>query len=250
MGSKGIFDNPKPVEFMYRLIQIATDDDSIVLDFFSGSGTTAHALMKYNSERNTNLSFIMVQLPELVSEDSDAYKMGFRTIADIGEVRIDKAGERILADGIHYKENANNSQTTSNESTLDVGFKVFVLDSTNINPWDNTTEYTEQTILESSTVFKLDRSKEDVLFEIMLKYGVFDQPTKYLDINGKTMYKVGKRHMIVCLEDMIDDSDINEICKLRPRVVVFKEDGFKDDNAKINAEYNLKKSGVEEVKCI
>ena len=84
----------------------------------------------------------------------------------------------------------------------------------------------------------------------MLKYGVFDQPTSDIDINGKTIYRVGRRHMIVCLEDEIDDKDIERICELEPRVVVFKEDGFKDDNAKINAEYNLKKAGVEDVKCI
>ena len=84
----------------------------------------------------------------------------------------------------------------------------------------------------------------------MLKYGVFDQQVSEIEINGKTMYRVGQRHMIVCLENKIDDSDITEICKLEPRVVVFKEDGFKDDNAKINAEYNLKKAGVEDVKAI
>ena len=84
----------------------------------------------------------------------------------------------------------------------------------------------------------------------MLKYGIFDQPTSVVEVNGKPMYRVGQRYMIVCLEDRIDDTDIGEICKLNPRVVVFKEDGFKDDNAKINAVYNLKKAGVEDVKCI
>ena len=84
----------------------------------------------------------------------------------------------------------------------------------------------------------------------MLKYGVFDQPVTEVKVNGKILYRIGQRHMIICLEDNIDSSDISEICKLGSRFVVFKEDGFKDDNAKINAEYNLKKTGVEEIKCI
>ncbi len=232
------FDYPKPVRLIKKLIQIGTHDDSIVLDFFSGSGTTAHALMALNSEDVGKRKFILVQLPEAVEKDSDAGKAGFKTICDIGQKRVKLAASKI--------EEENPLLT----GDLDFGFKVFKLDSTNINPWDNSAEYDENTIYNSATVFKLDRSKEDILYEIMLKYGVFDQPVFEVNVNGKNMYRVGQRHMIVCLEDNIDSSDIAEICKLSPRVVVFKEDGFSDDNAKINAEYNLKNAGVEDVKCI
>ena len=240
---------PKSPWLMKRLLELGTHKDSFVLDFFSGSSTTADAVMLLNTEDGGVRKFIMVQLPEKTSEDSDAFKSGYKTICDIGEERIRLAGEKIKSDW-DEKHRQGSLLEEEKDFQTDTGFKVFTLDSTNINPWDNTNEYDEASLFDTATVFKLDRSKEDVLYEVMLKYGVFDQPASEVEVNGKTMYRVGQRHMIVCLEDKIDDSDIREICKLEPRVVVFKEDGFKDDNAKINAEYNLKKSGVEDVKCI
>ena len=99
-------------------------------------------------------------------------------------------------------------------------------------------------------MFKSDRSKEDILYEIMLKYGVFDRQVEEIDVNGKTMYRVGKRYMIVCLEDNVDSNDIKAIGELSPKTVIFKESVFIDDNAKLNAVYNLEKAGVEDIKCI
>ena len=99
-------------------------------------------------------------------------------------------------------------------------------------------------------VFKEDRSKEDILYEIMLKYGVFDKQVEEIDMNGKTMYRVGKRYVIVCLDDHITSEDVKAIGELSPRTVIFNEAGFMDDNSKINAVYNLEKAGVEDVKCI
>lgn len=246
-----IFDNPKPVKLIETLIKGTTynDYEAIICDFFSGSATTAHAVMNLNHQDGGNRKFIMVQLPELADEKSEAYKTGYKNICDIGEERIRRAGEKIKTDWKNEKEKAG-LLADKKEFSTDIGFKVFKLDSTNINPWDNSKEYDEKTIFDTATIFKVDRSKEDILYEIMLKYGIFDQPATEVNINGKTMYRVGQRHMIVCLEDNIDDKDVEEICKLEPRVVVFKEDGFKDDNAKINAEYNLKKAGVEDVKAI
>ena len=232
------FDNPKNVELIKTVISSVPGNDFIVLDFFAGSSTTADAVFRINNEDGGKRKLILVQLPDLCAPDSDAAKAGYNNICEIGEERIRLAGNRIT------DENPLGTQA------LDVGFKVFKLDSTNINPWDNTTEYDENTIYNSASIFKLDRTKEDILYEIMLKYGVFDQPVSEVESNGKKLYRVGQRHMIVCLEDNIDSTDISEICKQNPRVVVFKEDGFKDDNAKINAEYNLKNAGVEDVKCI
>lgn len=240
---------PKSPMLIRRLIELGTNSDSLVLDFFSGSATTADAMMQLNAEDGGNRKCIMIQLPEKTPEDSDAFKAGYKTITDIGEERIRRAGDAIKKEW--EDKNSSLPLVSSNESFKgDIGFKVFKLDSTNINPWDNTNKYDENTIYNSATVFKLDRTKEDILYEIMIKYGVFDQPVFEVTVNGKKLYRVGQRHMIVCLEDNIDGSDISEICKLNPRVVVFKEDGFKDDNAKINAEYNLKNAGVEDVKCI
>ena len=138
----------------------------------------------------------------------------------------------------------------SEEFNTDIGFKVFKLDSTNIQPWDNETKLSEKDLFSLSDVFKKGRSKEDILYEIMLKYGVFDMPATEVEANGKIMYRIGKRYMIVCLEDEITSDDVREIAELKPKTVVFKESGFKNDNDKINAEYNLEKAGVEDIKCI
>ena len=248
LGGK-FFNFPKPISLLYDFCKTALSENDIVLDFFSGSGTTAHAVMQLNSEDGGNRKFILVQLPEKCDENSEAAKNGYETICDIGEERIRRSGERINANS-EIKVNKNDLLTRDNSIITDVGFKVFKLDSTNINPWDNTKEYDEQSIFNTATVFKLDRTNEDVLYEIILKYGIFDQPVGEVDINGKKMFRVGNRHMIVCLEDEVNDKDIEEICKLEPKVVIFKDGGFKDDNVKLNAEYNLHKAGVEDVKCI
>ena len=233
-----VFSFPKPTTLIRYLIDTNVDSGDIVLDFFSGSASTASAVMVSNAESGRRCKYLMVQLPELCPEGSEALEAGYKTICEIGEERIRLSGEKIKNDYPLCTQD------------LDIGFKVYKLDSTNINPWDNTNEYDENTIYNSATVFKLDRTKEDILYEIMLKYGVFDQPVSEVTVNEKKLYCVGQRHMIVCLEDNIDSSDIVEICELCPRVVVFKEDGFKDDNSKINAEYNLKNAGVEDIKCI
>ena len=250
MGNAKIFPYPKPSEFIKQLVSVITDKDDkecIVLDFFSGSASTAHAVMQLNAEDHGTRKFIMVQLPEACDQTSEAYRAGYKTICDIGEERIRRAGEAIRSE----QEKRNEKRGfLEEEPPVDVGFKVFKLDSTNITAWENNKELDEQLLLKYASVFKPERSKEDVLYEIMIKYGILDSPTSEIKINGKTIYRVGQRHMIVCLEDNVDDNDIAEIAKLNPRVVVFKEDGFTDDNAKINAEYNLKKAGIEDVKCI
>lgn len=135
--------------------------------------------------------------------------------------------------------------------TTDIGFKVFKLDSTNVNEWDSDMKLDEKELsMRLGEVFKEGRSKEDILYEIMLKYGVFDKQVEQIEVNGKTMYRVGKRYMIVCLEDHITSEDVKAIAELLPRTVIFNEAGFMDDNSKINAVYNLEKSGVEDIKCI
>ena len=224
--------------------------DDIMLDFFSGSSSSADAIMQWNYENKTNSHFIMVQLPEKCDEKSEAYKSGYNNICEIGEERIRRAGEQIKADW--EKEHPSDTLFSSEEEfTTDIGFKVFKLDSSNVNEWDSSLELDEKELAERlGEVFKTDRSKEDILYEIMLKYGVFDRQVEDIEINGKTMYRVGKRYMIVCLEDNIDSSDIKAIGELSPKTVIFKESGFIDDNAKLNAVYNLEKAGVEDIKCI
>ena len=239
-----VFDYPKTVEMSMRICDMGTDkyNNDIVLDFFSGSSTTAHAVMQLNTKDGGNRRFIMVQLPEKTDMESAAYKAGYKNICEIGKERIRRAGELIKKE--YQKSNP------EKEFTTDIGFKVFKLDSTNIKPWENTNKLHTEQLSYLEEVFKKDRNKEDILYEILLKYGLFDMSVSEVDINGKTMYRVGRRYMLVCLEDNINASDIKEIIELSPRVVVFKETGFNNDNDKINAEYNLKKAGIEEIKCI
>ena len=206
--------------------------------------------MKLNAEDGGKRKFIMVQLPELCDEKSEAYKAGYKNICEIGEERIRRAGEQIKTEW--EKEHPSDGLFGSDEKfTTDIGFKVFKLDSTNVNEWDPNMKLDEKELaMRLGEVYKEGRSKEDILYEIMLKYGVFDKQVEEINVNGKTMYRVGKRYMIVCLEDHITSEDVKAIAELSPRTVIINEAGFMDDNSKINAVYNLEKAGVEDVKCI
>ncbi len=245
-----VFDYSKPVKLITRIVSLYSDKTDIIMDFFSGSSTTAHAVMKLNAEDGGNRKFIMVQLPELCDEKSEAYKAGYKNICEIGEERIRRAGESIKAEW--EKEHPSDGLFGSDEKfTTDIGFKVFKLDSTNVNEWDSNMKLDEKELaIRLGEVFKEGRSKEDILYEIMLKYGVFDKQAEEIDVNGKTMYRVGKRYMIVCLNDHITSEDVKAIGELSPRTVIFNEAGFDNDNDKINAVYNLEKAGIEDVKCI
>ena len=245
-----VFDYSKPVKLIKQILSLYSEKSDIVLDFFSGSATTAHAVMKLNTEDGVNRKFIMVQLPELCSEKSEAYKTGYKNICEIGEERIRRAGEQIKSEW--EKEHPSDGLFSSDEKfTTDIGFKVFKLDSSNVNEWDSSLKLDEKELaMRLGEVFKNDRSKEDILYEIMLKYGVFDRQVEEIEVNGKTMYHVGKRYMVVCLEDRITTDDVKAIAELSPKTVIFKESGFSNDNDKINATYNLQQCGVEDIKCI
>ena len=248
------FSYPKPINLLTELILGATfftkKSNDIILDFFSGSATTGHAVFKQNVIDKGNRKFILVQLPEIINENSDAWKDGYRNLCDIGEERIRRAGEQVKADW-EKEHNLDGLFCSDEQFTTDIGFKVFKLDSTNVNEWDSNMKLDEKELaMRLGEVFKEGRSKEDILYEIMLKYGVFDKQAEEIDVNGKTMYRVGKRYMIVCLNDHITSEDVKAIGELSPRTVIFNEAGFNNDNDKINAVYNLEKAGVEDVKCI
>ncbi len=248
---KSVFDYPKSTQLLIRLIKMCNlNSEDYILDFFSGSAATAHAVMKLNAEDSENRKFIMVQLPELCDEKSEAYKAGYKNICEIGEERIRRAGEQIKSEW--GKAHPADSLFSEEEIfTTDIGFKAFKLDSTNVNEWDSSLKLTEKELASRlGEVFKTDRSKEDILYEILLKYGVFDRQVVEIEVNGKTMYRIGKRYMLVCLEDSITSEDVKAIGVLSPKSVIFREDGFADDNEKINAVYNLNKAGIEDIKCI
>lgn len=243
------FEASKSIGFLRLLITLFEEKDFIALDFFSGSSSLSDAIMRVNTEDGGNRKFIMVQLPELCDEKSVAYRAGYKNICEIGKERIRRAGELIKSEW-EKKYPSDGLFSHDNKFTTDIGFKVFKLDSTNIKIWDNENELNEKTIFDYGDVFKEDRNKADILYEILLKYGVFDKQVNEIEINGNIMYRVGKRFMIVCLNDEIKLNDVTAIAELFPKTVVFKESGFKNDNDKINAEYNLLKAGVEDVKCI
>lgn len=238
-GGEKIFTNPKPDTLIHFLVQqCAQKGTETILDFFSGSATTAHAVMQLNAEDGGNRKFIMVQLPELCDEKSEAYKAGYKTICDIGEERIRRAGAKIKEE---------NPLTTLN---LDTGFKVFRLDSTNIVPWNNAEKLDEMRLYDYAKTIKDGRDDLSVAYEIMLKYGVFDKPMKETVVSGKKMYDVGEGYMIICLADGVTMTDVEAIARLNPHCVVFKESGFADDNEKINATHTLERGGVEKILCI
>jgi len=188
-----VFDYSKTVELIKRCIELYTIQGDIILDFFSGSSTTAHSVMQLNAEDGGNRKYIMVQLPELCDEDSEAYKAGYKNICEIGKERIRRAGEKIKSD---------ESLPLENREKLDVGFKVFKLDSSNIKEWDTDTEDLQQTLLDSIENIKRDRNTLDVLYEILLKYG--------LDLNipieeNKDFYSIGGGSLLVSLNKEINN---------------------------------------------
>lgn len=243
---KGYFDGPKPVRLIRRLLTMAnTDDDSIILDFFSGSATTAHAVMQLNAEDGGNRQFIMVQLPEVCDEKSEAYKAGYQNICEIGKERIRRAGKKILEE--------NNQMTLEDKEQLDIGFKVFRLDSSNLKTWDNTPVTAEQMDLLHERMndmihrVKSDRSDLDMVSEIMLKLGV---PLTYsitaVEINGKTAYSIGDDCLLlICLAEDVQPEDIEQMAEYAPAKLIISRESFVDDTAMANAHYILKDHGVE-----
>lgn len=247
---KAYFENAKPTTLLTKFISFTKSND-IILDFFSGSGTTADAVMKLNAEDNGNRKFILVQLPELCDEKSEAFKNGYKNICEIGEERIRRSGQKIYNE---LKEKYDNAGQLVNDyvnpDSLDFGFKVFKLDSSNIKPWDGSIVINENELRFFEDTIKEDRTNLDVAYEIMLKYGIFNMPLKEVQINNKNMYSIGEGYMIICLNKDITLDDVVEIANLKPHCVVFKEQGFDNDNEKINATYTLERLGVEDIKCI
>ena len=240
-----IFINPKPIEFILDILRISTDKNSLVLDFFSGSATTSQAIMKLNSEDNGNRKFIMVQLPELTNENSDAYKLGYKNICEIGKERIIMAGDQIVSEN-KDKEGIEN---------LDIGFKVFKLDSSNLKSWDSSIDNLEQNLLDMVSNLKQDRTNEDLLYEILLKSGVeLTAKIEEIKVGYNTLYNIGQGALLACLDDKITQDVIDEIPKHKSPFmdtkVIFKEAGFMSDAAKINAVQNLKQFKIEDVRSV
>jgi len=240
---KGVFETPKPTTLIEYCLEQSISDGDIVMDFFAGSGTTAHSSYKFCVEKNINVRCISIQLPEKCDSKSAAYKTGYTTISDIGKERIRRAAKVIQDQYPEYKG--------------DFGFRVFKLDATNLNLWDVDFESLEDELALSVESIKTDRSAEDVLYEILLKYGLdLALPIKEHQIDGKTVYNVGMGALIVCLDDSITIEAVEGIGKLKEEIqpevmrVVFKDAGFADDVVKTNAVQVLKQFGIDDVRSI
>lgn len=243
------FENPKPTKLIEYFLTPSTNCDDIVLDFFSGSATTAHAVMKLNSEDGGNRKFICVQLPETTDEKSEAYKAGYKNICEIGKERIRRAGEKI-------KEEMAKDLTKVQD--LDIGFKVLKLDSSNIKAWDSDSENLEANLLNAVDNIKDDRTAEDLLYEILLKYGLdLTVSIEELELEGKKVYVIGFGALAVCLDEAITLDTVEAIAKLKEKYqaddlmrVVFRDNGFKDAEVKTNAIQILKQFGIDDVKSV
>ena len=222
-GDKGVFDGPKPVRLLQRLITLANlKDDSIVLDFFSGSATTAHALIKTNAEKDTHCKFIMVQLPEEVSETKK--DQGYKTICEIGKERIRRAGKKIK------EENAGKEGIDK----LDIGFRVLKLDSSNMQDVYYTPQEFTMNDLFADNV-KPDRTAEDLLFQTMLDLGVELSATiEQRTMNGKQVFFVNDNYLVACFDTDITEDTIKAIAKLKPYYFVMRDSSLASDNVADN----------------
>ena len=213
--------------------------NDIVLDFFAGSGTTAHGVFKKNDKNK----FIMIQIPEPTDFKTEAYKAGYKNIAEVGKERIRRAAKQIMEENPNYQG--------------DLGFKVFKLDSSNFKNWDPNFDSLEQDLFDALENIKKDRSNEDIMYELLIKYGLdLNVPIETIIVSGKKFYSIGLGALIVCLDTDLSLEIINAIGKLKedlkPEImrVVFKDDGFKDDVIKTNALQALKLFGIQDIKSI
>lgn len=225
---KAYFDYPKSLKLIERIIGLCTKKDDIVLDFFSGSATTAHAVMNINANIKSNIKYIMVQVQEPLSNKSEAIKDGFRTICDIGEERIRRAGKKIKSD---------------TNADIDYGFRVYKVDSSNMKDvYYKPSELSQTNLFDMMSNIKEDRTPEDLLTQVMLDLGLtLDLKIEEKNILNNKVYYVADNALVACFDDNVDVNIINEICKCKPLKVVFKDMSFKSDKDKINLEERVKK---------
>jgi adenine-specific DNA-methyltransferase len=231
MGGK-VFDNPKDTSILRKFMEICTEDGDIILDFFSGSASSAHALMELNIEDEFKRKYIMVQLPELTDEKSIAFKLGFENICEIGKERIRRATKKI-------KEET--------KADIDYGFRVYKLDESNMQDvYYKPQEYSQTQLDAFADNVKPDRTADDLLAQVMLDWGLpLSLKIEQVTINGKKVFKVDANSLYACFDNDIDETFIKEVAKEEPMRIVFKDSGFKDDTAKVNVKQLLKQLSPE-----
>lgn len=232
-GGQPYFDKPKPTSLLRKIIDLANvREDDIILDFFSGSATTAHAVMQLNAEDGGHRKFIMVQLPEKCDEKSEAYKAGYKNICEIGKERIRRAGEKILKEQLAN----NNSTLNSPNSKLDIGFRVLKLDSTNMKDvYYAPCDYDQGFLPQMESNIKDDRTDLDLLFGCLIDWGLpLSLPYKSEQLGGCTVHTYNDGDLIACFDANIPESVVNEIAKRKPLRAVFRDSGFESSPEKIN----------------
>ena len=223
------FDFPKPIGLLSRILQLLKDKDSLILDFFSGSATTAHSVMKLNAEDGGDRKFIMVQLPEQTDAKSEAYKAGYKNICEIGKERIRRAGKKIKAEN-------------PNATALDTGFRVLKLaDSNMLDVYYSPAEVVQQDLFAQADNIKSDRTPEDLLFQVMLELGVLlDSKIEVQQVAGKQIYNVANGFLIACFDKGVTDEVITAIAKQHPQYAVLRDSSYADDSTATNFEQLFK----------
>lgn len=230
LGRK-IFDFPKPKELIMRIISLIINSDagkdSIILDFFSGSGTTAHAVMQLNAEDGGHRKFIMVQLPEPCDEKSEAYKAGYKNICEIGKERIRRAGKKI-------KEEAG----LTAPADLDIGFRCLRLDESNMKPvYYTPDEVGQEDLFSLVDNVKPDRTPEDLLFQVMLDLGVLlSSPIEVKEIAGKKVFNVADGFLLACFDHEVTEETVQSIAQRKPYYAVFRDSSMANDSVATNFE--------------
>jgi len=252
-----VLQTPKPVKLLRQICALGTDDDGLVLDFFAGSGTTAHAVLANNSEDGGNRRFILVQLPEPLDEKDKDQRLAAEvcnklgkpsTLAELTKERLRRAGKKIREENPMFPS--------------DLGFRVFKLASSNIRAWDSNRDDLPKTLEASIEHLKTDRTEQDILFELLLKLGLdLTVPIEQKTIAGKTVYSIGAGTLLVCLAEQIAAAEVEPLAlgivawhkQLAPAgetSVVFRDSAFADDVAKTNLTAILQQHGLENVRSL
>ena len=222
-----IFENPKPVNVLARILEFVTTGDDIILDFFSGSASTAQAVMQLNAKDNGRRRFIMVQIPENTAPTSEAYKCGYKTLCEIGEERIRRAGEKIK---------------NETGADIDYGFRVLkLIDSNMLDVFYSPAELDQSNIGLVMDNVKEGRTAEDLLFQVMLELGsTLDSPIQTKEVEGRTIYSVADGYLVACFDTEVTDEVVKAIAKMQPQYAVLRDSSLADDSTATNFEQIFK----------
>ena len=240
-GNSVLFENPKPIGLLEHIVDLGASPDALVMDFFAGSGTTAHAVLKKNSEDGGNRRFIMIQLPEATSEDSEAHKAGYKTISEVSKERIRRAGKQILQARCHPDWNR------------DVGFRLLKVDTSNMKDvYYRPDELKQSDLLDMVDNVKEGRTAEDLLFQVLVDWGVdLTLPIRRETVQGKSVFFVDDNALVACFDRGITEDLVKELAGHEPLRVVFRDNGFVSDAVKINVEQIFRQlSPTTDVKSI